>query len=407
MIQKKFLRAVGTGLINDSVKYQMKSCLDDPTVTDDVLIAKLNEAASLEWERQQKFKNNSREAKVKELKTEVHPDQEVTVGAVGGRDQSSSTPNRDKMVKSQPTATRKESELHDIIKQLKEEITEIKGAMKESNRWSSQRRPSRKQGCRDCQDKNKGEECDHCFKCGQSGHHSRGCRSRKKPTDRSEQVDMSANTVTPVPSPSPSQSKRQKDAHKLITDSIQQLVTKFAANTQDKENEVVCVSLISPERRTQLLNLIGKKYIITCQLEGVKTRALWDTGSQVCLINEKWRQQNIPHTTVRSISEILGPDTLDGRAVKQTPIPFSGSIEIKFGLPTDESTELELLVPVLVAHGDGVAEEPIIGFNAIEYLLERGIEPPRVVTGAVSTAFSFDCKKAEVFVKVMKSGEEV
>lgn len=51
LIQKKFLRAVGTGLISDNVKYQLKSYLDDTTVTDDVLIAKINEAASFEWER--------------------------------------------------------------------------------------------------------------------------------------------------------------------------------------------------------------------------------------------------------------------------------------------------------------------------------------------------------------------
>lgn len=168
-----------------------------------------------------------------------------------------------------------------------------------------------------------------------------------------------------------------------------------------KENEVVCVSLLSPKQRAQLLNLIGKKYIITCLLDRVKTRALWDTGLQVCLINEKWRQQHIPH-----ISEILGSDTLDGRAVNQTPIPFSGWVEIKFRLPTKEATQLELLVPVLVAHEDGVAEQPITGFNAIEYLLERGIEPPLVVTEEVSTAFSFDCKKAEVFLKVTKSRED-
>lgn len=62
-------------------------------------------------------------------------------------------------------------------------------------------------------------------------------------------------------------------------------------------------------------------------------------------------------------------------------------------------------MPVLVAHEDGVAEEPIIGFNVIEVLLERGIDPTRV-TDAISTAFSFDCKKAEVFLNVMMSGED-
>lgn len=151
----------------------------------------------------------------------------------------------------------------------------------------------------------------------------------------------------------------------------------MVATTQDKGNKAVTVSLLSPKRRAQLLNLIGKKHIITCLLDGVTTKALWDTGSQVCLINEKWRQQNIPHTTVRSIAEILGPGILDGRAVNQTPIHFSGWVEIKFRLPTEEAAQLELLVPV--------PEEPIIGFNVIEYLLERGIEPPRVMTEAPLT----------------------
>lgn len=114
----------------------------------------------------------------------------------------------------------------------------------------------------------------------------------------------------------------------------------------------------------------------------------------------------MPHITVRRLTEIIGPDILDGRAVNQTPIPFSGWVEIKFRLPTEEATQLELLVPVLVAHEGRVAEEPIIGFSVIECLLEMGIEPPCVVTEAVSTAFSFDCKKAEVFLKVMKSGED-
>lgn len=404
LIQKKFLRAVGTGLVSDNVKHQIKNCLDDPTVTDDVLIAKTNEAASLEWERQQKFKRTSREPKVRELRADIQPVKEPSVGAVGGREQSFPTPTREKVVKTQPRMTCKESELLDIISQLKEEIAEIKGAIKESHKSPPWHRPSRKPGCRTCQDNNKGEECHHCFKCGQSGHLARGCRTQKKPTDRLEQVDMSASTVTPVSLPSVPEfqsSESQKDAYKLVTDSIKYLEAKVA-----KENEVACVSLLSPKRRAQLLNLIGKKYIITCLLDGVKTRALWDTGSQVCLINEKWRQQHLPRTIVRNISEILGSDTLDGRAVNQTLIPFSGWVEIKFRLPTKEATQLELLVPVLVAHEDGVAEEPIIGFNVIEYLLERGIEPPHVVTEAVSTAFSFDCKKAEVFLNVMRSGED-
>lgn len=126
----------------------------------------------------------------------------------------------------------------------------------------------------------------------------------------------------------------------------------------------------------------------------------------MCLINEKWRQQQIPHATVSDLAEIMDPELFNACAVNQTPIPLSGWVEITFKLPAGNTTQLELSVPVLVSDEDGVAEQPIIGYNVIEHVLARGIEPPCVVTEAVSAAFSFDYKKAEVFLKVMRSGDD-
>lgn len=123
-------------------------------------------------------------------------------------------------------------------------------------------------------------------------------------------------------------------------------------------------------------------------------------------MNEKWRQQQIPHVIVRDLAEIVDPDLLDARAVNQTPIPFSGWVETTFKLPSENGNQLELLVPVLVSDEEGVAEQPIIGYNVTEHVLARGMEPPCVVTDAVSAAFSFDCKKTEVFLKVMRSGDD-
>lgn len=91
--RRRFLRALGTGLLNDHIKYQLKACLDDPTVTDEVLITKMNEAASLEWERQQKFKKNAhvKETKVTEIQAESHQSQDRMVHAVAGKEQSTHT----------------------------------------------------------------------------------------------------------------------------------------------------------------------------------------------------------------------------------------------------------------------------------------------------------------------------
>lgn len=51
LIQRKFLRLQSTGLLSDQIKFQLKSCLGDQNTSDEILIDKMNEAASFEWER--------------------------------------------------------------------------------------------------------------------------------------------------------------------------------------------------------------------------------------------------------------------------------------------------------------------------------------------------------------------
>jgi len=148
----------------------------------------------------------------------------------------------------------------------------------------------------------------------------------------------------------------------------QENVQQHSADLDRLEGSIYAAHL-SPKRRAQLLSLIGKKCTVNCFLDGVPTQALWDTGSQVCLINDKWRKEHLPHTKVRDTEEILGPGTLTGKAVNQTDIPFKGWIEVKFQLEPSGISSTELIVPLLVAETSGVAEEPIIGYNVIEQMV--------------------------------------
>lgn len=72
LIQRKFLRSLETGLIGDAVKYQLKPHLSDPTVRDETLIEKINEAASLEQERQNKQRKTAtwKQPQLNEIHTE-------------------------------------------------------------------------------------------------------------------------------------------------------------------------------------------------------------------------------------------------------------------------------------------------------------------------------------------------
>ncbi len=72
-IQKKFLRSVGSGLISDHIKFQLRPYLDDSKISDEMLINKMNEAAGDETERLNKQKKNtgSKVAKVHQLCSEM------------------------------------------------------------------------------------------------------------------------------------------------------------------------------------------------------------------------------------------------------------------------------------------------------------------------------------------------
>lgn len=93
------------------------------------------------------------------------------------------------------------------------------------------------------------------------------------------------------------------------------------------------------------------------------------------------------------------------RAVNQRDIPLQGWVEVKFQLEPFSAPQLRLQVPMLLTNQRGTAEELNIDYNVIEQLLKSGVEHPEVITKAVSTAFSFDSKKTEILVRIIKASD--
>lgn len=121
LIQKKFLRSVGTGLRSDHIKFQLKQYLDDMSIPDEVLIEKTNEATNMEMEREQKQKKTqpSNSMKGKECQSNVlqcpqEPDVLTTTA-----DTRSSSLTIQQLAKSN-------SELEKLILQMQKEMIEMK-----------------------------------------------------------------------------------------------------------------------------------------------------------------------------------------------------------------------------------------------------------------------------------------
>lgn len=97
---------------------------------------------------------------------------------------------------------------------------------------------------------------------------------------------------------------------------------------------------------------------------------MWDTGSQVCIVDEKWKRRHLPHEKLKDISELLdAPDDLKITAANGQSMPYKGFIEVTFGLAADGADPQELIVPMLVMRG-GRLPQPILGFNVIEQMIK-------------------------------------
>lgn len=183
LIHRKFLRSLETGLICDAVKNQLKPHLSDPTVTDETLIEKLNEAASLEQERQNKQRKTAawKQPKLNEIHTE-HSGETAKRDVAAEREEVSST------LKKKQSKVKELDVDSNSIADLKAEVMEIKKMFLETmeaarlHHHPGTRPPSVvkwTKGCKACQETNVGESCNHCYRCGQEGHLSRGCRLKR------------------------------------------------------------------------------------------------------------------------------------------------------------------------------------------------------------------------------------
>ena len=179
-IQRKFLRSIETGLLSDSVKFQILPHLSDLSTTDEELIERVNEAAKVESERQEKRKRSTavKTPRVQELQVDLLADHTPAQSCIKPKDSNSAVAIK--------TLKGKESKAEhintqQIVEELRAEMKQMFQAVMETSH-----RPlgpmQRVRGCRKCREEEMGDNCPHCFKCGQEGHFSRGCRVQRTPS---------------------------------------------------------------------------------------------------------------------------------------------------------------------------------------------------------------------------------
>ena len=146
--------------------------------------------------------------------------------------------------------------------------------------------------------------------------------------------------------------------HKTICYAIEQAESYFENTYQPK---TMFASHLRPEVHQKLVNLVGEKCLISCKVNSVKCKALWDTGAQVSMVSKDWLNRNMPDLKLQKVDEILGIN-LNLTAANGTNIPYAGFVEVSVSIAGNDKIRLD--VPMLVTSQS--IEAPILGYNVIE-----------------------------------------
>ena len=80
---------------------------------------------------------------------------------------------------------------------------------------------------------------------------------------------------------------------------------------------------VNTNLQNRLVKLIGTKPMFDISLEGVESKALMDTGSQVAMTDDGWLSENAPDAVVRPLSDFLEEgEKIEFLAANNTEVPM-------------------------------------------------------------------------------------
>ena len=112
---------------------------------------------------------------------------------------------------------------------------------------------------------------------------------------------------------------------------------------EERENTVDVRKVVNAALQRRLVKLIGSKPIFKCVMNEVDSSALWDSGSQISVVDEEWVSNNAPNAELRPVSDFVEGE-LHCKTANNTEMPMLGIVMIDVTIG-----ETALRVPFLVS----------------------------------------------------------
>ena len=139
---------------------------------------------------------------------------------------------------------------------------------------------------------------------------------------------------------------------------------------EDEKSGKFWESRLVDDNQVKVVDLIGRKCLVDCYVDGLRVDAWWDTASMVTIVSKKWVIEYFPENKLCNIGDLLDGGDLKLRAANGGNIDYCGWISLRFRLYTESGEGKELIVPTLVAK-DGF-DRPLIGYNVVKEVMNDG-----------------------------------
>jgi len=144
------------------------------------------------------------------------------------------------------------------------------------------------------------------------------------------------------------------------------------AESTPQVNRVYCgqvyLNTMTNQQRV-IQQMVGKKCLVHCTINGVETTALWDTGAQVTILPLHYVKENLPELKIRPLDELFGEQGVNILTANGSDMQFSGWSEVDLNFPDSTANNHTMTFPVLISENDS-PDLPIIGYNVIVKVID-------------------------------------
>lgn len=335
LVQSIFLHTLYQGLNerNGHVRHDLKTFLSDMQVSDDLLLEKITKSTTEE------------EGQLKRLGS-VGRHRPVTVNAAQHSQSELNTPSKvDAELQANRDAIKElTAQVSSLTKHLAQMSTTTETVnLKDSRSPTDRTQPSLSETrgkCNDCVQK---KQCKLCsLLCLWPGRTSRYWLSPTKDVRKREEVAGEGQPAI------------------LSSDEPQE---KFAQPKHSQSN-----SQCQSDPKIRVAQLIGKRCLVSCSINGAPLQMLLDSGAQVKMVSKSWIEQALPNIKIQPLGLLFPDQSLEISAANNSRVLLDGWTEIDLQIHSQHHGHVMIRVPLLISHD---CNHPLLGSNVIAEIIKE------------------------------------